>query len=124
MDESAAPPTPPAGEVPKGAPGRPPGRPKNAKAKWFRHLSASSLGIEIGLTIALGWFGGRWLELNVTHWSPWTRYLGFLVGCGAGVLAIRRTIREYREYLAELEAEKAQVGRPGEGKGADAAEGL
>lgn len=83
--------------------------PGERKARWFRHLSASSLGIEIALTIIVGWWAGRWVERNWTHWSPWTTYIGFFIGCGAGVMAIRRSVREYRTYLAELEAEKREA---------------
>jgi len=73
------------------------------KPDWWRYTNASSIGIEMAVAIVLGWWCGRWLETNVTHWKPWTSTIGLLFGCGAAGLAIRRTVREYR---AELAAER------------------
>lgn len=73
------------------------------KPDWWRYTNASSLGIEMAIAIMLGWWSGRWVETNITHWKPWTSTIGLLFGCAAAGLAIRRTSRE---YLGELKAER------------------
>ena len=89
------------------------------RANWYRHMSASSLGLEMGVAIALCTFGARWLENNVTHWRPWTTLIGLLIGCGAAANAVIRTIREVEaEDAAEEAREDADIspepGEPGE----------
>jgi F0F1-type ATP synthase assembly protein I len=63
----------------------------------------------MAVAIVLGWWCGKWVETNITHWKPWTSTIGLLLGCGAAGLAIRRTVREYR---AELAAEAALKNPP------------
>ena len=70
------------------------------KPDWWRHTSASSVGIEMAVAIVGCWWVGRWLETNVTHWKPWTSTIGVLVGCGAAALALVRTAKEYKGHLA------------------------
>jgi F0F1-type ATP synthase assembly protein I len=79
------------------------------KADWYQWTEAGAIGMEMALAIAIGFFGGRWLERHVTHWSPWTMYLGLLAGIGAAVTAIVRTARKFtRQLEAEEAAEAAQ----------------
>jgi F0F1-type ATP synthase assembly protein I len=82
----------------------------DGKAPWFRYASASSLGIEMVVAIAIGALSGRWLENHVTHWSPWTTLLGLAFGIAAAVKAILRTIRHYERELAAYE--RAEAGEP------------
>lgn len=74
------------------------------QAEWFRLTEAGAIGMEMGIAVAIGFFGGRWLERNVTHWSPWTTYLGLAAGIGAAVVAIVRTARKFSRQLAAEEA--------------------
>lgn len=79
------------------------------KADWYQWTEAGAIGMEMALAIAIGFFGGRWLERHVTHWSPWTMYLGLFAGIGAAVTAIVRTARKFtRQLEAEEAAEAAQ----------------
>lgn len=82
------------------------------QAEWFRLTEAGAIGMEMGIAVAIGYFGGRWLERNVTHWSPWTTYLGLLAGIGAAVTAIVRTARKYTRQLAAEEAAQGQSHEP------------
>jgi F0F1-type ATP synthase assembly protein I len=79
------------------------------KADWYQWTEAGAIGMEMALAIAIGFFGGRWLERHVTHWSPWTMYLGLFAGIGAAITAIVRTARKFtRQLEAEEAAEAAQ----------------
>lgn len=90
--------------------------PKQPQAEWFRLTEAASVGMEMAIAVAIGWFGGRWLEANVTHWAPWTSRIGAFVGLGAAALAVVRTARKFsRQLAAEEQAEAARsAAEPGE----------
>lgn len=77
-------------------------------ARWYQLADVGSVGLEMGIAVAIGYFGGRWLERHVTFWAPWTTYIGLAVGFGAAALAIVRTTRK---YLAQLRAEEAEEAR-------------
>lgn len=81
------------------------------RAKWFQLTEAASVGIEMAAAIGVGAGLGIWLERNVTHWSPWTTYLGLGIGLGAAVLAVIRTARNFTRLIAaEEEAERRAQG--------------
>ncbi len=66
----------------------------------------------MAVAIAIGAWGGRWLENNVTHWKPWTFYIGLFVGLGAAVNAVVRTARKFQRIIdhdERLQAEATQV---------------
>lgn len=88
-------------------------KPLLKQAEWFQLTEAGAIGMEMGIAVAIGYFGGRWLERNVTHWAPWTTYLGLAVGIGAAVVAIVRTARKYTRQLAAEEAAQGQSHEPG-----------
>ncbi|MEL6741789.1 MAG: AtpZ/AtpI family protein [Myxococcota bacterium] len=77
-------------------------------ATWYRYMDASSLGIEIAVSVVIGAAVGMWLEKNVTHWAPWTSVIGMMLGVGTAARAIVRTARSYTKQLREQAAyEKA-----------------
>ena len=49
-----------------------------------------------------------YLERHVTHWAPWTTYIGLGVGIGAAGLAVVRTARK---FSARSEAEERAAGQ-------------
>ena len=77
------------------------------RAQWFELAEAASVGIEMAVAIAIGHFGGLWLEKNVTHWAPQTRWIGLAVGLGAAILAVVRTALVFQAKLAKEEAAEA-----------------
>lgn len=81
----------------------PPQKP-HKPAMWYRYMDASSLGIEIAVSVVIGAAAGMWLEKNVTHWAPWTSVLGMMVGVGTAARAIVRTARSYTKQLREQAA--------------------
>lgn len=92
---------------------RPERAPIVERAKWFQMTEAASVGIEIAAAVGVGALGGLYLQNNVTHWAPWTLYIGLAIGLGAAVLAILRTARNFTRVLAAEEAaEKARSPEP------------
>jgi F0F1-type ATP synthase assembly protein I len=83
-------------------------RPLRKQAGWFQLAEAGSIGLEMAIAIAIGAFGGMWLERHVTHWAPWTTYIGLGVGIGAAALAVVRTTRK---FAARIEAEERAQGQ-------------
>ncbi len=81
------------------------------QAQWFSLAEVSSIGIAMAVAIAIGAFGGRWLQENVTHWRPWTFYIGFLIGLGAAANIVVRTAIKFQAYLDAEEAEEAEEAR-------------
>lgn len=73
-------------------------------ATWYRYMDASSLGIEIAVSVVLGAAVGMWLEKNVTHWAPWTSVIGMMLGVATAARAIVRTARKYTRQLREQDA--------------------
>ena len=69
------------------------------KAAWVRGAEASSVGIEIAVSICIPMVAAYYLERHVTHWSPWTTLIGVLFGLMAAVLAVRRVARQYQAQL-------------------------
>lgn len=84
------------------------------QARWFQLAEAGAIGIEMAVAIAIGAFGGMWLERHVTHWAPWTTYIGLGVGIGAAALAVIRTARK---FSARIEAEERAAGQSHESNG-------
>ncbi len=78
--------------------------PPHKPATWYRYMDASSLGIEIAVSVVLGAAAGMWLEKNVTHWAPWTSVLGMMLGVATAGRAIVRTARKYTRQLREQDA--------------------
>ena len=84
--------------------------PPPKKAAWFRYTDASSVGLEIAVSITICSLGAMWLESNVTHWSPWTTLIGLLVGIVAAGKAVVRTAKNHKAALAAEAEEEAKGG--------------
>ena len=88
-------------------PPRPPRPPIVERARWFQLTEAASIGIEMAAAVGVGAFLGIYLERNVTHWAPWTTYIGLGIGLSAAVLAVLRTVRNFSRVIAAEEAAEA-----------------
>ena len=84
-------------------------------ATWYRYMDASSLGIEIAVSVVLGAAAGMWLEKNVTHWAPWTSVIGMMLGVATAARAIVRTARDYTRQLREQDAHEARQAQSEDG---------
>jgi ATP synthase protein I len=80
----------PAGVVPERRPIDP-----EAKKMWRIAGTTGAVGIEIAVAIAIGYFGGHYLDRKFGT-QPWLSYLGLLAGVGAAVKALVRVTRQYR----------------------------
>ena len=70
--------------------------------------SWGTLGLEIVLSVMLGFFGGRWLDGRLGT-APWLSLLGFFFGCGAAGKAIHRA---WKEMQAVTTREEREQGNP------------
>lgn len=67
--------------------------------------SWGTLGLEIVLSIMIGFFGGRWLDGKLGT-DPYLGVLGFFFGCGAAVKSVLRTMKEMQAVTAREEKEQ------------------
>ncbi len=59
----------------------------------YRALEVSSVGIELALSIVLGWLGGSWLD-DMAGTAPWLTVTGVLFGVTAGFYALYRVAQK------------------------------
>jgi len=76
--------------------------------EWRGVGSLGTIGLEVVLSIALGFFGGRWLDGKFGT-EPYLAVLGFLFGIGAAVKAFQRALKEMK---AQAEREEREQGNP------------
>lgn len=73
----------------------------------YRGLSASSVGLEMGLSVIIGLLFGRWLD-GQAGTSPWLLILFTGFGMAAGMRGVLRAMRQADRIAAENEAEAAR----------------
>ncbi len=84
-----------------------PKRPPKVES-WRGVGSLGTIGLEVVLSIAFGFFGGRWLDGKLGT-EPYLAILGFVFGIGAAVRAFQRALREMQ---AAAEREEREQGNP------------
>ena len=57
----------------------------------YQALSASSVGLELGVSVLLGLLGGMWLDGKVGS-EPWFMLLGLVIGFIAGFRGVMRAV--------------------------------
>ena len=62
---------------------------------WRIAGTTDAVGIEIAVAIAIGYFGGHYLDRKFGT-QPWLSYVGMLFGVGAAIKALVRVTRQYR----------------------------
>lgn len=67
-----------------------------------------TLGLEVGLSIMVGLFGGQWLDGRFDT-APWITVAGFGFGVAA---AVRAVLRQMRRMKVEAAREEAAEGNP------------
>ena len=61
--------------------------------KHIKYLKFSSLGLEMGLAVAVGYFIGHWMDEQFDT-APWLLFLWVIAGVGAAFKAVLRSARE------------------------------
>jgi F0F1-type ATP synthase assembly protein I len=62
--------------------------------------SLSTIGLEIALSIAFGYFAGRWLDDKLGT-EPWLEWIGLGFGLAAGALSLYRVVRRAQRMMEE-----------------------
>ncbi len=76
-----------------------------AKKMWMIAGTTGAVGLEIGVAVGIGYFGGRYLDARFGT-SPWLMWIGFGAGIGAGVKALIRVVRAYERSLTDEDETK------------------
>jgi ATP synthase protein I len=77
------------------------GAARNAR-QFYQSLSASSVGLELGLSVVLGILFGRWLDGKLGT-APWMMLAFLLLGLVAGFRSLMRAVQR-ADRAAEAEA--------------------
>jgi ATP synthase protein I len=67
---------------------------------WRTAGITGAAGIEIAVSIVIGYFGGRYLDSKFGI-TPWLTWIGFFAGVGAAVKAVFRIVRMYQRVLKD-----------------------
>ena len=81
-------------------------RPRSA---WQEAMNAGSVGLEMAVAVAIGFFGGKWLDGEFGT-SPVLQWIGLGLGVAAAGLAI---VRVSRRYLKDDDRDGEKRGRDG-----------
>jgi F0F1-type ATP synthase assembly protein I len=78
------------------------------KQHWARALSdAMNLATTVAACVALGWFGGKWLDSKLN--MEILRYVGVLLGVAAGMKAMwQMAERNSKKSAASKDAQKEE----------------
>ncbi len=67
----------------------------------------SAIGIEMGLSPLVGYFGGRWLDQKLGT-APWLMIIGLLLGAAAGFRSVFRLLRESKKVMESDKEESSE----------------
>ena len=79
------------------------------KNSWRIAGTAGSVGIEIAVAIAIGYFGGNYLDHKLGT-RPWLTIFGLVVGVGAAIKARVRVTRAYKRAFQDEDRPAARSG--------------
>ena len=75
------------------------------KSDWRGSGSYATVGLDLVLSVLIGFFGGRWLDGRFGT-EPWLSVLGFVFGTAAGFRSLWRGLQEMRQISEEEERKK------------------
>lgn len=75
---------------------------------WKALGTYGTLGLEIILSVALGLFGGQWLDRKLGT-GGWLTWIGFAYGLAAAGRAIYRAMRKSSREAEDLEQRERQA---------------
>ncbi len=76
-------------------------------AKNWQALKYSSVGIELAISVLLGYFAGDWLD-GEFGWSPWGAVLGLSFGFAAGLRSLYRLSQKISREAKRDSSDDAQ----------------
>lgn len=68
--------------------------------------SLSTIGLELGLSIAFGYLGGEWLDGKLGT-GPWLKWIGLGFGLAAGAQSLYRGVRRAQRMMEEQEDDES-----------------
>jgi F0F1-type ATP synthase assembly protein I len=74
--------------------------PREQREQLKQVLGLSTIGLELALSIALGYFGGRWLDGKFGT-GPWLQWIGLALGLAAGGRSLYRVVRRAQRMMEE-----------------------
>ncbi len=67
---------------------------------WGIAATTGAVGLEIAVSIGIGYLGGQYLDRKLGT-GPWLTVVGFLAGVGAAIKALVRVVRTYKRNLEQ-----------------------
>jgi F0F1-type ATP synthase assembly protein I len=80
------------------------------KQDWKSAGSYGTVGIEVILSVLVGFFGGYWLDGKLGT-SPWLTLVGFTYGVAAAARALYRAARRATKEAEDLERREREQRR-------------
>ena len=68
---------------------------RDSQRMWQLAARYSGLGIEMAASVVIGAIGGHFADEHL-HTTPWLFWVGVIIGFGAAVKAVLRTIRDFK----------------------------
>jgi ATP synthase protein I len=72
---------------------------------WRTAAITGAAGIEIAVSIVIGYFGGKYLDGRFGT-TPWLTWIGFAAGVGSAVKAVVRVVKSYQRTIKEEDADR------------------
>jgi len=88
---------------------------ERAPSPWLRAASWSGAGLEFGLAVILGFYGGRALD-RALETEPWLATVGALLGVAAGIGLL---VRPFLAEATRSAPRRGEGGRDGPGGSGD-----
>ena len=79
------------------------------KRPWKEYGRYGSVGIELVLSILIGFYGGRWLDTRFGGGRGWLTLVGFVVGVYAGFRQIFRASKEIERAADETDRDERRA---------------
>ena len=79
---------------------------REGRKELTKAAGASTIGIEMGLAVALGYFGGHHLD-GMLDTGPYLTYFGLFIGFAAGCRGLFRIAKRYHAQQSQTETTDA-----------------